>query len=517
MKIRPVLLALVIVAISFAISLKAMDWLSQQATVKAPVLAQLPPLPQTTRRSTILAPIAISLGAIRDAAERGTPRNFSGKANNPVSQILENADIGWTASRGSITAAGAQDMLTLTTPLTGTLHVMGSLSAKATGALGNALGGLLGDNVAKQVGSVNIKNVNANADIKGNVVLTARPKITTDWHVDPNLNGQVNLGDSSLMVAGARLSVPAQVKPVIDKAVADQIANVQARLRNDPTLERAARQQWTKACRSIPLPGAGGASSPPLWLELRPLRALAAQPTLDSANMTLTLGIEAETRVTPAETKPSCPFPATIEIVPPTPGRVAIGVPVDMPFTEINKIIEAQFAGKTFPEDGSGPADVTVKRASVAASGDRLLISLLVNAKEKKSYFGLGGEANVHIWGRPVLDQAQQTLRLTDIQLAVESEAAFGLLGAAARAAMPQLQKALAEKATIDLKPFASNAQKKIAAVIADLQKNENGVRVSAEISKLRLADIAFDSKTLRVIAEAEGAINVYVTALPAL
>ncbi len=127
-----------------------------------------------------------------------------------------------------------------------------------------------------------------------------------------------------------------------------------------------------------------------------------------------------------------------------------------MPFTEINKIVEAQFAGKTFPEDGSGSVDVTVKRASVAASGDRLLISLLVNAKEKKSFFGFGGEANVHIWGRPVLDQAQQTLRLTEIELAVESEAAFGLLGAAARAAMPHLQRALADKATIDLKPFAS-------------------------------------------------------------
>ena len=77
--------------------------------------------------------------------------------------------------------------------------------------------------------------------------------------------------------------------------------------------------------------------------------------------------------------------------------------------------------------------------------------------------------------------------------------------------------KTLAEKATVDLKPFASNAQKKIAAVIADFQKNEDGIRVAAEITKLRLADIAFDSRTLRVIAEAEGAINVYVSALPAL
>ena len=122
----------------------------------------------------------------------------------------------------------------------------------------------------------------------------------------------------------------------------------------------------------------------------------------------------------------------------------------------------------------------------------------------------------MHIWGRPVLDEAKQILRLSNIQLAVESEAAFGLLGTAARAVMPQLQKALADKATVDLKPFASNAQKKIAALISDFQKNEDGVRVAAEISSLRLAEIAFDSKTLRVIAEAQGSITVAVTTLPA-
>jgi len=74
-----------------------------------------------------------------------------------------------------------------------------------------------------------------------------------------------------------------------------------------------------------------------------------------------------------------------------------------------------------------------------------------------------------------------------------------------------------ADRATIDLKPFATNAQKKIAAVIADFQKNEDGVRVAADITRLRLADIAFDSKTLRVIAEAEGAINVTITTLQGL
>ena len=518
MRLKTILLGITVVAVSFFVSLKTMDWLSPRGTVAAPVLVELPPLPSAPHSSSIIVPVAISLTAIRDAADRAAPRSFAGKADNPAAQVLQNADIGWTASRGPISATGAQEVLSLATPLTGTLNLTGSLSAKATGAVGDALGSLLGGNVAKQIGSVNIKSLNANAEIKGNVLITARPKLAANWRIEPNLAAQVTLGDTNLSVAGARVNVPAQVKPLIDKTVNDQLAAVQTRISNDPAFEQNARAQWSKMCRSMPLQGTGAASSlPPLWLELRPTRAIAAQPRIDASAVTLTLGIEAETRITPAQTKPDCPFPATLAIVSATPGRVAIGVPIDMPFTDINKIVEAQFAGRTFPEDGSGSVDVTVRRASVAASGDRLLISLLVNAKEKKSFFGFGGEAQVHIWGKPVLDQTQQSLRLTDVELAVESEAAFGLLGAAARAAVPHLQKALADKASIDLKPFASNAQKKIAAVIEDFQKNEDGVRVAAEITSLRLADIAFDSKTLRVIAEAGGAINVTLTALPGL
>jgi hypothetical protein len=516
--LKTILIGIAVVAVSFGASLKLMDWLSPRGTVASPVLAELPPLPPAQSTSSILAEVAIAIPAIRDAADRSAQRAFSGKADNPVSQLLQNADIGWTASRGPIAASGNQDVLSLATPLTGTLNVTGSLSSKATGVIGDALGDLLGGNVAKQIGGVNIKALNASAEIKGNVTITSRPKIAAAWHLEPNLAGQVTLGDTSLLVAGARVNVPTQVKPLIDKNVADQIAAAGARIRNDPTFERSARLQWAKACRSIPLQGTStGASLPALWLEMRPTRAIAAQPRVNAQAVTMTLGIEAATRITPTQTKPDCPFPATISIIPPTPGGVAIDVPIDVPFTDLSKIVEAQLTGRTFPEDGSGSVDVTVKHASIAASGDRLLISLLVNAKEKKSFFGFGGEANVHIWGRPALDEAQQTLRLTDVELAVESEAAFGLLGAAARAAMPHLQRALAQKATIDLKPFATNARQKIAAAISEFQKNEDGVRVAAEITALRLSDIAFDSKTLRVITEAEGAINVAVTTLPGL
>src|SRR5262249_60950081 len=83
----------------------------------------------------------------------------------------------------------------------------------------------------------------------------------------------------------------------------------------------------------------------------------------------------------------------------------------------------------------------TIRSVNLAASGDRLLLSLRVKANENKSWFGLGAEATVHVWGRPALDRAHQMLRLNDIALDVESEAAFGLLGTAARAAGAGLEQ----------------------------------------------------------------------------
>lgn len=516
MRLKIILLAILVVAGSFFVSLKVMDWVSPRSgSLRPAAVADLPPLPPAPRSSVILAQVNIPITAIRDAADRGSPRNFSGKADNPVSQVLQNADIGWTAARGPIGVSGGQDALSLNTALTGKLNVTGSLAAKTTGAVGDAIGGLLGRDVGSKISSINIKAVNANAEIKGNVTVTARPKFGANWRIEPNLSGQVNLGDTNMTVAGARLNVPAQIKPLLDKNVAEQIITAENRIHNDPSFERNARIQWAKACRSIPLQTASS-STPPLWLEMRPTRAIAVQPSVSATAITMTLGIEAETRITPKQTTPMCPFPEKLSVVPPTQPIVAIGIPIDIPFTDVDQLVEAQLIGRTFPEDGSGSVNVTVKRAEVSASGDRLLISLLLNAKDK-SFFSLGGEATVHIWGKPVLDKASQILRLTNVEMGVESEAAFGLLGAAARAVMPHLQKTLAEKTTVDLKPFLGDAQKMIGSAISDLQKNENSVRVVTDIKNLTLADIAYDSKTLRLIAEVDGTISVTVASLPGL
>src|ERR1700733_13019654 len=121
MRLNAILLAIAVVAVSFFVSLKAMDWFSPRGTVSRVVQADLPPLPPAPRSSVIMAQVVIPITAIPAAADRDTPRNFAGEADNPVAQVLQNADIGWTASHGAIGVTGGQDVLSLTTALHGKL------------------------------------------------------------------------------------------------------------------------------------------------------------------------------------------------------------------------------------------------------------------------------------------------------------------------------------------------------------------------------------------------------------
>jgi hypothetical protein len=503
---------LVVVA-AFGGALWASNWLGSGASGRRPALVAVPPLAPAARSSVIVAPATIALSAIHDAMERAAPRNLAGKRDNALPQVLSNSEINWTIVRGPLAVSGRPEGLAVSTALTGTVQTTGQVAGDA-GNLVGALGGLLGGRLGQQVQNLQGKSIDQHTELHGNVTVTSRPALLPAWRVEPNLAAQVAIADASLQVLGVKLNVSNEVKPLLDRAVNEQVAALQARLRDDPSLELAVRREWSKMCRSIPLAGAD-AGMPKLWLELRPTRAFAAQPRINSSALILTLGVQAQTRIVPNETKPDCPFPARLELVPQAEqGRVNIAVPIDVPFTEVNRLLAAQLTGKTFPSAKDSAVTVTVRSVNLAASGDRLLISLGVKANENKSWFGLGAEATIHVWGRPVLDRARQVLRFEDVALDVESEAAFGLLGAAARAAVPYLEKSLAENATVDLAPLTADARKSIEAALADFRRSVDGVRVEAGVTDLRLVGIEFDATTLRVIAEADGTAQVAVTKL---
>ena len=515
---RKILIGVFIVAAFFGGTLWALEalWPDSSLDDKRPALTELPPLRADARTSQITAPIAVAMNAIRDRIDAAAPRNLEGKRDNPLSELLGKADIGWTIERGRMTVAGRPpESVAIATTVNGSMRVTGQIANQA-GNLTGAITGLLGAEAGRNIGNLATRALDQRADIRGNVTVTSRPQLTQNWRIEPNLSGQVTIADGGLTIAGVKLNVASEVKPLLDRTVNDQMAVLANQLRDDPTLEQTARREWTKLCRSISL-GAASAGAPNLWLEVRPTKAYAAQPRMTADWAIFTVGVQAETRIGPSQTKPTCPFPSRIEFVPQTDqGRIAVAVPIDLPFTELNKLLDKQLEGKTLPGDGSGPVEVKVRRAQLAASGDRLLISLRIKAKERASWFGLGANATVHLWGKPTLDRAQQIVRLTDITLDVELKEAFGLLGAAARAAIPYIESTIQEQAVLDLKPFIATARASIEAAAAEFQKQADGVKAETAVTGLRLVGIEFDSKTLRVIAEADGTARALVTKLGA-
>jgi len=488
-----------------------------------PALVAVPPLQPLTGTSTVLAPAAIALTAIRDALDVRAPRDLSGKPQNPVSKLLANTQLTFAVSRGPLALAGQRGVLTVTTPLSGTFQALGTVAGglnTGVSAVGGAVGNAIGGSAGRQVQNLAGKAFDQHTDIHGTVTTTSKPTIAPNWRLSPNLAGQVNVVDVVLPIGGVKLSMASAVKPVLDGVVRDQMNALDARLRNDPFIENAARSEWTKLCRAISLGAAGagaGQAMPNLWLEMRPVRAIAAQPVIGATAVTLLVGVQAQTRIVSNETKPICPFPQQLDLVPQgNEGTVDIAVPIDIPFAEVTRLLGAQIVGKTFPENGKGAFAATIKQAAIAASGDRLLISLLVHVK-KSGFFSVGADATVHVWGRPALDQDRQILRFTEVALDVQSQAAFGLLGAAAQAAAPYLQKTLAEQAVIDLKPFAADAKKRIAAAVGDLAAQAPGLRASVAVNELRLVGVVYDANTLRVIADAKGSVNVAISSLSGL
>lgn len=502
--------AIVVAVAFFFATLWALDLLTPTVTPQLPAAVETSPLPPASRPSVVMVPAAISIPAIRQALEQAAPRSLSGKPENPIAKVLSKADIAYTLDRSPLVLNGRADGLTIAADLSGSLRVTGQLPD--LGGIVNALTGGANDPQAR---AAKDRPLDLRADLKGHMAVTSRPKITTGWRLEANLVGKTDLAEANILLGGVKLNGAREIRPLVDRAMSDQMLALAARVRQDLFIENAARREWTKMCRSLPL-GSSAEGLPPLWLEIRPTRAFAAQPRVDANNVTITVGVQADTRIVPQETKPDCPFATKLDLVPSMDqGKIAIGVPIDVPFSEVNRLLDARLRGKTFPEDGSGAGEITVQSIAASAAGDRVVVSMRVKAKERKSWFNFGSEATLHITGKPVLDQQRQMLRLDNVGLAVESEAAFGLLGAAAKVAMPHLQNALASHAVVDLRPALANARRSIDKLLADFRVQGDGVKTDAQITGLRLIGVEFDAKTVRITAEIDGVARVSVSKLP--
>ena len=109
LSIRAVVLGAVVLVLFFSATLWALNrfFPGNPLDESRPEMAAMAPLQPVTKTSMIVAPIAVANLAIRDALEANAPRGQTGKNDNPLSDLLGKADIGWSMSRGPFSVTGA--------------------------------------------------------------------------------------------------------------------------------------------------------------------------------------------------------------------------------------------------------------------------------------------------------------------------------------------------------------------------------------------------------------------------
>ena len=355
MNFRIIILGIAIVVAAFIGATLLMNLLWPSSLQEGrPQLVAVPPLPPLAGTSTVLAPAAIAMSAIRDALEAEAPRNLSGASAKSGVAIAASGRAQFhhraRAARRHRAARclGGEHRAQRHLPGARHAHRRRRRSRQHARQHARRQSWPAGAGARRQ-GLRSARRLSRHRHRRRRA-RASRP----NWRLAPNLTAQVNVVDVVLPIAGVKLSVSNEVRPLLDNMVREQTGALESRVRNDPFIENAARAEWIKLCRAISL-GAAGQGVPDLWLEIRPMRAIAAQPKIDANAVTLLVGVQAETRIVPNETKPNCPFPTQLDIVPQAnEGTLDIAVPIDIPFPEVSRLIEAQVKGKTFPEDGSG-------------------------------------------------------------------------------------------------------------------------------------------------------------------
>jgi len=238
---RLIIVGALIVVIAIAGAVSMTRWFASSAPDRRPNLVEAPPLAPVTRSSVIVTPAAIALSAIQEALEKAAPSDSSGKPEIPAALNPFNVEIDWSLVRGPFVVSGRPDAIELSTALRGSFRTSGQMPTPPGGLSGlpgiPGLQDFFGGGQGRQGTQRPVERTSdQRAEIAGNILLTARPTLVPGWRLEPNLVSQVTIADASFSMMGTKLNLSQQMKPNLERMINEQVAALQAWVRNSPLM-----------------------------------------------------------------------------------------------------------------------------------------------------------------------------------------------------------------------------------------------------------------------------------------
>ena len=340
--------------------------------------------------------------------------------------------------------------------------------------------------------------VQATVGAEGNGWFSMQPELSEDWKIIPNLTMGVNLSASEHRVFDLfTINLDKWLQPEMTKIVEQYTAYVESYVANSDVLERTAREEWTKLCRSMIV-----LDDPEMWLEIEPQSVGASQIRINNRQLLFQLEIDTDMRVSSIRTEPTCPFPEKLIIQPEKSGEFEINLLTEIGYDSLGTVLGDMVVGKSL----GGGLPMIISEVALRPHGTSLLLELEVSAGTggwlgRLSWLGTRARGRVYLFAKPHLSSDGQVISLREVELETGSRSA--VLSVLGEAAEPWILDTLEGQTTFSLDTVSQQILERLNSSLAELSLEE--ISLDAKISDIQLTRLDVGPEYLRGVATLQG------------
>ncbi|MDX5422933.1 MAG: DUF4403 family protein, partial [Hymenobacteraceae bacterium] len=346
-------------------------------------------------------------------------------------------------------------------------------------------------------------SIDKTEDTSFDMVIKTESKIslTEDYKINTITSGDFEWGNTKpvLELGPLKIGLARFVEPAMRSQMATLSKQLDKELQNYLDMRKYVADAWQLVQEPVKLDDDMNA-----WLTIVPKEVRVAPLQAKNGTLNTRLGITSYITVTTdgkPQLQPNKNLPKLI-----VDSRMAddiqIGLTANIPYAHASRLLQEQVARQTYKFDG-GKSQVTVNDASIAPSGDQLVLMLDVDGKTKAGLFTKKIVGKVYLRGTPYYDAETASIKVRDVDYDLDTK--DKLLSTASWLAKNKFKDMIQAQVNIPVKGEFENAKKMLQATLDKQGRVHESLLLRGNIKDIAPDNIYLTQEGIKAVVNAKG------------
>ena len=346
-------------------------------------------------------------------------------------------------------------------------------------------------------------SIDKTEDTSFDMVIKTESKIslTEDYKINTITSGDFEWGNTKpvLELGPLKIGLARFVEPAMRSQMATLSKQLDKELQNYLDMRKYVADAWQLVQEPVKLDDDMNA-----WLTIVPKEVRVAPLQAKNGTLNTRLGITSYITVTTdgkPQLQPNKNLPKLI-----VDSRMAddiqIGLTANIPYAHASRLLQEQVARQTYKFDG-GKSQVTVNDASIAPSGEQLVLMLDVDGKTKAGLFTKKIVGKVYLRGTPYYDAETASIKVRDVDYDLDTK--DKLLSTASWLAKNKFKDMIQAQVNIPVKGELENAKKMLQATLDKQGRVHESLLLRGNIKDIAPDNIYLTQEGIKAVVNAKG------------